>query len=108
MGWERRGGGSYYYRKERRGRRVRSKYVGIGVFAQICAENDRDDRRERATIRNTERAMRQTQGEIDRQLAATEAVINALTNAVLYAAGYRKHKGQWRKRRHETKELDNH
>jgi hypothetical protein len=44
---------------------------------------------------------RQAEAEIDRQLADVESVIAAMTHATLFAAGYHKHKGQWRKKRHE-------
>ena len=105
MGWERRGGRSYYYRKERRGRRVRSKYVGSGVLGQICAANDRDEKQSRITQRAAIRAMREAEEAIDQHLSAEERVVKAITDGMLYAAGYRKHKGQWRKQRHEKKEV---
>lgn len=103
MGWEQRGGGSYYYRKEREGGRVRSKYMGNGVLGQICAENDRDEQRDRTAKRDADHATRQTEAEVDRQLADAESAIVAITDAALLAGGYHKHKGQWRKRRHEKK-----
>ena len=40
MGLERRGGGSYYYRKVRRGDRVVSEYVGGGPSAPLMARMD--------------------------------------------------------------------
>lgn len=97
MAWEQRGGRSYYYLKERQGGRVRSKYIGTGISAQICAANARDAQRERTA----RRAMRQGQAEVDRQLATAEATIAVLTDMTLYAAGFHKHKGQWRKKRRE-------
>ena len=103
MGWEQRGGGSYYYRKEREGGRVRSKYMGNGVLGQICAENDRDEQRHRTAKRDADHATRQAEAEVDRQLADAESAIAAITDAALLAGGYHKHKGQWRKRRHEKK-----
>ena len=103
MGWEQRGGGSYYYRKEREGGRVRSKYMGNGVLGQICAENDRDEQRDRTAKRDADHATRKAEAEVDRQLADAESAIAAITDAALLAGGYHKHKGQWRKRRHEKK-----
>lgn len=103
MGWEQRGGGSYYYRKVREGGRVRSKYMGNGVLGQICAENDRDEQRDRTAKRDADHATRQAEAEVDRQLADAESAIAAITDAALLAGGYHKHKGQWRKRRHEKK-----
>jgi hypothetical protein len=101
MGWEKRSGRSYYYRKVREGGRVRSKYVGSGIVAQTCAGDDDDKRRDRAVERDADRATRQADAEIDRQLAEAEAVLAAMTHATLSAAGYHKHKGQWRKKRRE-------
>ena len=105
MGWERRGGRSYYYRKQREGRRVRSKYVGSGVLGQICAANDRDEKQSRITQREAINAMREAEDAIDQHLSDEERVVKAITDGMLYAAGYRKHKGQWRKKRYENKEV---
>ena len=101
MGWEQRCGRSYYYRKVREGGRVRSKYVGSGIVAQICAGDDNDKRRDQAAKRATDYATRQAEAEIDRQLADVESVLATMTHAMLSVAGYHKHKGQWRKKRHE-------
>ena len=101
MGWEQRRGRSYYYRKVRERGRVRSKYVGSGIVAQLCAGDDEDKRRDRLAMRAADHATRQGETEIDRQLRATELAIAAMTHATLFAAGYHKHKGQWRKRRRE-------
>jgi hypothetical protein len=101
MSWEQRNGRSYFYRKVREGGRVRSKYVGSGIVAQICAGDDNDKRRDRAAKHTADHAMRQAEAEIDRQLAGVESAIAAMTHATLFAAGYHKHNGQWRKKRHE-------
>ena len=101
MSWEQRRGRSYYYRKVREGGRVRSKYVGNGIVAQICARDDDAKRRDRATQRAADRAVRHAEAQVDRQLAGVESAIAAMTHATLFAAGYHQHKGQWRKRRHE-------
>jgi hypothetical protein len=105
MGWEQRGGRSYFYRKVREGRRVRSKYVGSGVLGQICAANDRDEKQSRIAQREAINAMRQAEDAIDQHLSDEERVLKVITDSMLYAAGYRKHKGQWRKKRHEKKEI---
>ncbi len=100
MAWEQRRGHAYYYRKTREGGRVRSEYVGSGIVAQICAGGDDDKRRDRAAKRAADRATRQAEAEIDRQLADAESTLAALTHATLYAAGCHRHNGQWRKKRH--------
>ena len=100
MGWEQRGGRSYYYRKTREGLRVRSEYVGGGAFGQLCAEADSDERLERVARRDSHDAARRAEAVIDRQLKDAEAALAAIVNAALRASGYHKHKGQWRKKRH--------
>ena len=47
MGWEQRSGNRYYYRKERKGRRVISTYHGRGTIAALLAELDALDRERR-------------------------------------------------------------
>jgi hypothetical protein len=101
MAWEQRRGQFYYYRKVREGGRVRSKYVGSGIVAHICAGDDDDKRRDRAAKRAADHATRLGEAGIDRQLAGVESAIAVMTHATLVAAGYRQHKGQWRKRRRE-------
>ena len=100
MGWEQRRGRSYYYRKVRAGGRVRSEYIGSGIVAQICAGDDEDKRRDRAAKCAAERATRQAETEVDRQLADAESALTAMTHATLYAAGCHRHNGQWRKKRY--------
>lgn len=101
MSWEQRRGRSYYFRKVREGGRVRSKYVGSGIVAQICAGDDNDERRERDAKRAAYRATQHAEAQIDRQLADVESAIAAMTHATLFAAGYHQHNGEWRKKRHE-------
>jgi hypothetical protein len=66
MGWEQRRGRSYYYRKVRVRGRVRSKYVGSGIVAQLCAGDDEDKRRDRLAMRAADHATRQGETEIVR------------------------------------------
>jgi hypothetical protein len=99
MGWEQRRGRSYYYRKVRVGGRVRSEYAGSGMLGELCAAEDDTKRREQASERAADRATRQGEAVIDRQLSDAESAIAAMALATLLAAGYHRHKGQWRKRR---------
>ena len=97
MGWEQRRGQSYYYLKKREGARVRSLYVGRGELAQTCADTADDCRQEQACVRDHKRRERQAEADIDRQLKDAEAAIASAVDAALRAAGFHKHKGQWRK-----------
>jgi len=99
MGWEKRPGGRYYYRKVRRGGRVVSEYVGTGVMAQAIAELLEEDRLERELERRQREREREDFAATDRMLAAREDTVRALVRGFLVAYGYHTHKGQWRKRR---------
>lgn len=104
MGWERRGGRSYYYAKERRGGRVVSRYLGAAGWVDdvaVIVEWDTLARREewareRAAIAKAERST----------AAAWEALVeldrltDAAVRAALTEAGFRQHhRGEWRRRR---------
>jgi hypothetical protein len=76
--------------------------MGTGLLAQMSAEADKDKRRERAAKCAADHTMRQAEAVMDRQLADAESALTAITHATLVAAGFHKHKGQWRKKRHEN------
>jgi hypothetical protein len=100
MAWERRDSNLYYYQSKRVDGRVRKKYVGAGEVAQAIARSDETIRRSRVV--QSERA----RGELEEArtlVSAGEELCEAadiLAVAQLVAAGYHRHKGQWRMRRH--------
>ncbi len=99
MGWETRGGKSYYYRKERDGRRVRSVYLGSGDTARLIAQLDglqTDEQEEHRAIARIERAQWQAQ---DAELDALSKIVDEVTAATLIAQGFHQHKRQWRRKR---------
>jgi hypothetical protein len=99
MAWERRGSNLYYYQSKRVDGRVRKKYVGAGELAQTIAHADETIRQSRAA--QSERA--RVELEEARTIAsAGEELCEAadiLAVAQLVAAGYHRHKGEWRMRR---------
>jgi hypothetical protein len=99
MAWERRGSNLYYYQSQRVDGRVRKKYVGTGDVAEMIAHADETIRRSRAA--RSERA--RVELEETRTLASVgEELCEAadiLAVAQLVAAGYHRHKGEWRMRR---------
>lgn len=107
MGWERRGSSQYYYRKLRRGRRVVSEYVGSGEFAIFTALLDEEQRAERQDQQDAERRRREEADQVDQKLTQIDDTLRLLTTIMLEQAGYHKHKGQWRKQRHERQESTN-
>ena len=95
MGWEQRGGRSYYYRKEREGAHVRSVYVGAGPRTLLVAQPEEEAWAERAQLRE----LCARDDEIDRHIEAACQFVEEQTKAVLARAGFHQHRGQWRRRR---------
>ena len=90
----------YYYRKQRNGDCVRSVYVGHGPGAEMCAAEDMGGRLERAAFVAACRERVEAEAVTDRQMNEIRTSILRITNAALQAAGFHKHKGQWRKKRY--------
>lgn len=105
MGWERRRGGLYYYRARRVGRRVVKEYVGPGIVGMVAEEDDQAERQERAAARQAEMERREkerAQLAAD-PLAALSASLDSLVSSTLTAAGYHRHRGEWRRARCRTR-----
>src|SRR4051812_10486072 len=104
MGWEtRRGSGRYYTRSRKVNGRVIREYVGTGLVAELAAQQDAEERAQRLAERT------QLQQEAVRWATAAaplkelSQVLDGLTAAALFTAGYHQHhRGAWRKRRHGT------
>ena len=100
MGWEtRERGGRYYYRSVRAGEEVRKEYVGAGEIAEAVAHADGMMRR----ARELELARKVAEVERLEGLAAParelDETAEILIRAHLLAAGWHRHKGEWRMRR---------
>lgn len=99
MGWEKRGGREYYYRKEREGTSVRSVYVGCGETARLIAQLDAmksDEREGKCRLTKMERKQLEEQ---DREVTRVCSIVETLTTGALLAAGFHMHKRQWRRKR---------
>jgi hypothetical protein len=102
MGWEtRERGGSYYYRKERDGSRVRSVYVGTGLFAESATMLTRMERENREAERAVLRREAERQNQIDAHMDAICDLVDQIITAALIASGFHQHKRQWRLKRSE-------
>ena len=99
MAWEQRGRRFYYYLKKREGVRVRSIYFGRGDGAHSFAETAAEVWEEENQLRASKRARIDAEAASDRVLTDSEHKLMALVSDALCAAGYHKHKGQWRKKR---------
>lgn len=99
MGWETRANNRYYYRKRRVNGRVRSEYVGSGIFAELAAQMDEMDREDRERIRAEQMRARDEFMELSHQVDAINERLRSLTSAALMGAGWYMHRGQWRRKR---------
>jgi len=101
MGWERRGGGIYYYRKRREGDRVVSEYVGSGPLAELASTLDELTREKQSLQREQMQREREAIRAVDAHVQDVCTVIRAFTYGALLEAGYHTHRGQWRKKRND-------
>ena len=102
MGWEERRGRLYYYRSVREGKRVRKEYVGGGSFGQLIAQLDELERLQR---KEEEASWREEWDRLQRSaefLRELEEAAEILSRAQLLAAGFHKHKGEWRRLRERS------
>jgi len=107
MGWETRANGGRYYTRSRRidGRVVR-EYVGCGRKGELAAMADAQRRATRKADRATIRAEQERVRAIDAALMDLHRTVDQLTRGALLAAGFERHKRQWRKRRDDPSETD--
>jgi hypothetical protein len=100
VGWETRERGSSYYTRSRwKDGGVVRQYIGTGPLAEIVALDDELKRlqdEEETACRRQEWEHLEQSAEF---LRALEEAYEALTRAHLLAAGYRKRRGEWRRRR---------
>jgi len=99
MGWKRINGREYYYRSERVGGRVRSTYFGSGELATAVASLEAEAREEREAERRKQWAERDQADAEERAISAWFDGIQAVADGAMRAAGFHKHKGQWRRKR---------
>lgn len=97
MAIEKRGGNYYYYKKEREGNRVVSKYYGKGELASLVAQMNAIEHYEKAEKAELQRKNREKIEEIDRELSNLEREIKKLTENVLLNLGFYKTRSrEWR------------
>ncbi len=100
MAMEQRNGRPYYYRKMRIGGRVHSVYAGSGDLATLWALMDAEKREEQSAEREAMKAEEDREREEERGVADWFDRVEAAADAAMFAAGFHRHKGQWRRRRH--------
>ena len=105
MGWERRGpnGRPYYYRKSRDAQgRVVSTYHGSGPVAHLVGDMDAAARAHAAYRAAALEAFAADVDAADRATRAFTADVKGRLAQALEAAGYRHHRGEWRRPRRRT------
>lgn len=103
MGWEQRGGRSYYYTAERIGGRVVKRYVGTGTVAELASQLDAINQQRQDAEEESDRAARVELDALMAALVPLDELGDLLTRAALLAAGFRQHhRGDWRRRRKQT------
>jgi hypothetical protein len=99
MGWKYINGRRYFYRSERRGGRVKSTYFGAGEDGSLMAQWVALERSERATEREQLREEREEADAEERVVSGWFNDVQAVADAAMVAAGFHKHRGQWRRKR---------
>jgi hypothetical protein len=99
MGWKTINGRRYFYKSEREGGRVKSTYFGSGESGSLMAEWIAVERLEREAEREQLREEREESDAEERAISDWFDGVQAVADAGMIAAGFHKHKGQWRRRR---------
>jgi hypothetical protein len=99
MGWKRINGRSYFYKSERQGGRVKSVYFGAGESGSLMAQIMGTERLERVIERERIREEREEANTEERSIAEWFDGVQIVADGGMIAAGFHKHKGQWRRKR---------
>ena len=100
MAWEaRERGGRYYTRSRREDGRVVREYVGGGALGELAALQDVQERHRRKEADERDRALLEKAEELAIPVWELCEAADVLLRAHLVAAGYARHKGEWRLKR---------
>src|SRR5215204_3912402 len=100
MAWEHRErGGSYYTRSRREDGRIVREYVGVGVLGEIAALEDEYERRRQEEEAAYWKEELERLEELAAPVLGLSEAAEILVRAHLIAAGYHRHKGEWRRAR---------
>jgi len=99
MGWKIIKGHRYYYKSEREGGRVKTSYFGGGESGLLMSLLQVEDRAEREADLAERRAERDADDAEERAVSNWFDDVQAVADAAMVAAGFHKHKGQWRRKR---------
>jgi hypothetical protein len=100
MGWENINGRRYYYKSNRVGGRVESRYFGAEAGSgSLMAYIDGFERLEKAAERWAEREEREESDAEERAVPEWFDEVESQADTALAEAGFHKHRGQWRRKR---------
>jgi hypothetical protein len=99
VAWEERGGGRYYYRTHWVNGRPVKEYVGGGLAGRLASESDHIDRERREARALEERREREKLEALAAPVLELSEAAEILARAHLIAAGFHRHKGEWRHER---------
>ena len=99
MGWKTINGRRYYYKSEREGGRVKTTYFGAGESGLLISLLELEDRAEREAEREQRQAEKEEFETEEKAVAEWFDDVQAVADAAMIAAGFHKHKGQWRRKR---------
>ncbi len=98
MGWKCINGREYYYQSRRRVGRVETIYVGPGAAGCRAARMQLVDRQKRADEKRRWQAERAESDAIEQAVSEWFDDVQRVADAAMIAAGFHKHKGQWRRK----------
>jgi len=94
------GNGTYYYKKEREGGRVVSRYVGGGETAYLISQLDRIEAEEKDFKQYEEQQRREKAEKFEAELSEIEETFENLVAAYLLTNGYHQTESrEWRRKR---------
>ena len=101
MAWEK---GRYYTRSRKVNGRVVREYVGGGAVGALAAEMDAIERERREFERELWRMEKEEIEAFDESVAKVCQMADIIAKAAMVAAGFHRHRGDWRRRRVQGKE----
>ena len=96
MAWEK---GRYYTRSRKVNGQVIREYVGGGKVGELAAQLDAEERKQREYEQETWRIEREAIEAFDATIAKVCQVADIIAQATMVAAGFHRHRGEWRRRR---------
>ena len=96
MAWEK---GRYYTRSRKVNGRVIREYIGGGAVGELAAQLDVIEREQREYEREAWRVEREGIEEFDETIAKVCQMADIIARAAMLAAGFHRHRGEWRRRR---------